>query len=111
MNMHHAFYDPELPAGFQDADFEMRALEDAGNEHHRRIKKSAALRSSDPEAAARVCPHGGGYSVPGIAADRNNDPRANTGDVGFRCYDCGSFLSSDPWDNPTVIAPCEIDPS
>lgn len=27
-------YDPELPAGFQDADFEMRELEELGNRAH-----------------------------------------------------------------------------
>ena len=32
-------HDPELPDGFQDADFEMRALEEEGNRFHREEKK------------------------------------------------------------------------
>ena len=56
-------YDPEMPAGFQDADFEMRDLEEAAN-------RSAALRKaghcdhgwSGPQAdkpGRRICHHCG----------------------------------------------------
>ena len=36
-------HDPELPDGFQDADFEMRALEEEGNRLHREEKKKKTL--------------------------------------------------------------------
>jgi hypothetical protein len=37
-------YDPELPAGFQDADFEMRELEEAGRRWNERRKRNAKRR-------------------------------------------------------------------
>lgn len=45
-------YDPELPAGFRDADFEMRDLEAAG-------RRSARLRRKG------LCDHGWRQSYPG----------------------------------------------
>lgn len=53
-------YDPELPAGLQDADFEMRDLQAAG-------ARDARLRK------AGRCPHG--WSGPKGAQ--------------FECYNCG----------------------
>lgn len=61
-------YDPELPAGFQDADFEMRELEEAAN-------RAARLRDQG------ICVH----------------DRFRTFDTGeARCGDCGvTFLSEE----------------
>jgi|10_taG_2_1085330.scaffolds.fasta_scaffold21191_9 hypothetical protein len=102
-------YDPELPNGFQDADFEMREMEAQGREHRRKVNRSQALRDEGKwDEAAEACPHSGGYSSPSKAAERADDPRKD--EKGFRCGTCGSFLSGDPWEDYTIIAACEIEP-
>lgn len=105
-------YDPEMPAGFQDADFEMRELQ----EEARRVesierKVHRLIAEGRKEEAARLCEHRShGYSTPGLAAEAENDPRAK--EHGYRCTSCGSFLDSCPWENYDsyrVIAACEIE--
>lgn len=103
-------YDPELPAGFQDADFEQRELEEAGRVYGARKKASELARESgDLKSAAVLCPHGGGYPLDSDAAENSGDPGA--GEHGYRCSDCGSRLSESPFSNdgPTeVLVPCEF---
>ena len=92
------------------ADVEQAELEAAGREYGRRVRRSAALRDSDPMAAARACPHGSGYPLNRPAAHHNNDPRA--GEDGFRCTSCGSVLDGNPmFGMSTVRVPCEIEPA
>jgi len=40
-------YDPELPAGFQDADFDLREFEEAVRAARRRAKREA-VKAADP---------------------------------------------------------------
>jgi len=80
-------------------------MEEQGREFSQRLKNSKRLRSTDKMAAAKACPHGGGYSTPSIVG--KDDPRNDQ--EGFRCLDCGSFLSADPWEDYTIIAPCELE--
>jgi hypothetical protein len=60
----------------------------------------------DFDAAAEECPHDGGYPLKSPAAEWNRDPHA--GEPGVRCHDCGSRLTTWPWHNGRVIAPCEF---
>lgn len=104
-----SFYDPELPNGLQEADFEQREMEEQGREYHRKLTKSGHLRDEGKwDEAAQACPHGAGYGSPSQAAERADDPRKD--EKGFRCCDCGSFLSADPWEDYTIMAACELAP-
>jgi hypothetical protein len=100
-------YDPELPAGFQDADFEQRAFEEESRVFVANLRRSEKLRASGKLAeAADACPHGGGFPLDSLAARNDNDP--NAGEDGYRCRDCGSRLSASPWDGGYVTVPCEV---
>lgn len=68
-------YDPELPAGFQDADFEMRSLQ-------AQARRDAALRKKG------ICTHGWVQGPPGP----ESEPRTN-----WKCLDCGQEFDVDPW--------------
>ena len=97
-------YDPELPAGYQDADIEQAEFIEQSRRYASRLR--ASRRATDPAKQARLCPHGGGYPLKSIAAERAADPRH--GEDGFRCSDCGSVLSGDPWDEDVkVLYPSE----
>jgi hypothetical protein len=102
-------YDPDVPGGFQDADFDQRELEARGAEFGRARKRSESYRDAgDLPRAAAACPHGGGYPLDSEAARRDNDPRA--GQDGQRCSDCGSVLSAFPFETTEpvrVIHPCD----
>ena len=101
-------YDPELPNGFQDADFDQRDLEEAGRDFSRRHRRMRALRAAGRLVdAAAACPHGGGYPLNSNAARDVSDPRA--GEIGFRCEDCGSVLASYER-GAAVLVPCELAP-
>ena len=90
--------DPELPNGYQDADFEMRELYAAGARSSRGDKAMRRLRAAGrlTEAAA-ACTHGGGWNTDGQHAERIGDPRA--GEHGMRCDACGSYWAeaADLW--------------
>jgi len=64
-------YDPELPAGYQDADFEMRELEEMGN-------RAARLR------AKGICTHG---HVQGFTR--------RDGSTGTKCLNCPVIFKND----------------
>ena len=64
-------YDPELPAGLQDADFEMRELEATA-------KRAAALR------AKGICTHGHSQGF----------TRSN-GSKGTKCLNCPAIFADD----------------
>lgn len=104
-------FDPELPNGFQDADFEMRELEAAGRVAYRGFKAMRRLRAEGKLAeAAKCCSHGAGYPTNSPAAENDGDPRS--GQRGYRCSDCGSFFAGvdDLWRlrvKPEATAPCE----
>jgi hypothetical protein len=105
--------DPELPGGFQDADFEMRELYAAGARAARGHKAMMRLRAAGQMAeASRACQHGSGYNTDGGCATFLHDPRA--GQAGMRCSDCGSFFEDarslyDMRDDPeSVTVPCEF---
>jgi len=105
--------DPELPGGYQDADFEMRELYAAGARAARGHKAMIRLRAEGKLAeAARACQHGSGYNTDGEFARVQHDPRA--GQPGMRCFDCGSYFEDarnlyDMRDDPaSVTAPCEF---
>lgn len=66
-------HDPELPAGMQDADFELRALEDSA-------RLAAALRRRGR------CPHLSIGGPPGPP----QAPRSN-----WICYDCGKIFPTE----------------
>lgn len=91
-----------------DADMEQAALVAAGARYARRQRQSVRLRAAgDLAGAARACPHGGGYPLRSLAAQRSNDPAA--GQEGVRCDGCGSRLSDFPFNGEcTVLVPCEI---
>lgn len=75
-------YDPELPNGFQDADFEMRELEQSARAIHR------------AEKVHGICFHNG---TVGLGADgKAHYPEAEglTGDQ-RKCWDCGRVFDSD----------------
>lgn len=98
-------FDPELPGGFQDDDFDQRDLEEAGRDNFRRFRRMLKLRADGKLAeAAATCPHSGGYPLASLAATHHKDPRA--GERGFRCADCGSVLSSHER-GAAVLVPCE----
>lgn len=106
-------YDPELPGGFQDADFEMRALYEAGARSARGRKAMLRLRAEGQlDEAARACSHGCGYDTDSPCARTIGDPRA--GQPGMRCSDCGSYFEDarslyDMRDDPeSVTVPCEF---
>jgi len=66
-------YDEELPGGFQDADFEQRALEDAAN-------ASAARRRRG------ICDHGWTQGPPG---------QASSPTTVWTCLDCGKVFQTE----------------
>ena len=98
-------YDPE--AIYQDADFEQQDFEQQGRDYTRREREARRLYlAGDDGAAAAMCPHGAGYTLNMPAADHSRDPFA--GEDGWRCRDCGSRLSADPWNDGRVTVPCEL---
>lgn len=98
--------DPELPNGFQDADFDQRDLEAAGNRYYRKMKRSEQLRESgDLMASALACPHSWSYPLKSIAATNAKDRRS--GEAGVRCLNCFSVLSGQPWSDHHIVHPCE----
>jgi hypothetical protein len=102
------YRDPELPNGFQDADFEQRELEAAGNRVSRQLSRMERLKADGRlKDAAEACSHSWGHGSPSLAAERENDPRAK--EHGWRCYHCGSFLDRAPWTRDAIVLyPCEI---
>ena len=71
-----SMYDPELPAGYQDADFEMRELEARGN-------RAARLR------AKGICTHG---HVQGGDFDNPDKPSE------VKCLNCpATFPTMNEW--------------
>lgn len=89
-----------------DSDMEQAQFEAEGNRLAAlKAKSDKALAEGDKEAAANLCPHGGGYPLDSPAAHNNDDP--NAGEDGVRCYDCGSRLSAFVWDGGKVLIPCE----
>lgn len=96
---------------YGDADFEQAEFERQGREFSLRLHQAKLLyREGNLEAAARKCPHGGGFPLDSIAASEGTtgfgaDP--NAGEDGYRCCDCGSRLSASPWDGGQVTVPCE----
>jgi hypothetical protein len=102
-------YDPELPRGFQEADFEQYELEQAGREYSARARASEKARAQgDLQKAAELCPHGGGYPLDSLAAKNSNDPRA--GEKGDRCCDCGSVVSEVCNPEAEILVPCDWRP-
>jgi hypothetical protein len=102
-------YDEELPAGFQDADFEQRDFEEQSARFASRERNSAKLRAEgNLPAAAKACPHGWGWPLDSLAAEHENDP--NAGEDGWRCGDCGSRLDRSAFDNGMLVVPCEVPP-
>lgn len=90
-----------------DADMLQAQYEAEGNAYALRQHQSELLRrEGNYEAAARKCPHGGGYPLDSPAAENENDP--NSGEEGVRCYDCGSRLSTWAWAGGVVVVPCEV---
>jgi hypothetical protein len=80
------YYDEELPAGFQDADFEQREMEELGNQ-------IAALERKG------ICTHG--HTV-GLGADGVAHYPEAEGLVGQqrKCSDCGEvFADDDDWND------------
>lgn len=96
---------------YGDGDYEQAALEAAGRECSRRLRESSKhLEAGDLMAAAKACPHAGGYPLKSLAARNASDPRE--GEPGIRCHDCNSVVDSYPWDvngpdNVGIIHPCE----
>ncbi len=66
------YRDPELPAGFQNADFEMRELEEMGN------REAKAKQQGK-------CAHGWRQGKPGMAAPKDDDIQT--------CLDCGKVAT------------------
>lgn len=106
------FDDEALAVERLDADLEQAELEAAGREFARSLGRMHALRAAgDDMGAAKACEHGGGYPLDSLAASEGTcghvDPFA--GGRGWRCRDCGSRLSSPPWEEDyTILAPCEM---
>lgn len=103
-------YSDEMEAIEQErwaADCEQADLESLGRQNSRAHRLSGRYaESGDFARAAAVCPHGSGYPLNSLAASNDNDPRE--GQTGFRCTDCGSVLSADPFDfDFEVLFPCE----
>jgi hypothetical protein len=78
-------YDPELPRGFQDADFDLRDLE---------------ARAREVQAARRrgICDHGwnqGPYQGAGVHPFWQGPADAPVGS--FFCFHCKAVLVSDPF--------------
>lgn len=83
-------YDPELPAGFQDADLEQAAFEAESDRYWRRVKRAKRLQAEGHQSeAAEACPHGAVQGLKGSGAI--GDPRH--GEDGYRCRDCGHVVS------------------
>lgn len=104
-------YDPELPAGFQDADIEQAEFEAESNRFwHDRKLSDRLYNDGELDRAASICPHGGGYPLDSLAAQYANDPGVNG--EGWRCNDCGSRMSGETLARDArVIIPCEYRPS
>lgn len=110
------YHDPEIPAGYQDADLEQAEFERQSREFDARMRKMRILRANgELRAAAQACTHSWGYPLDSEAAVHANDPR--TGEEGWRCNHCGSALVEDPFlygadyaGNCPIIAPCELPP-
>lgn len=93
-----------------DADIEQAQFEEESRRFWDRVKMMKGLYGEGklPEAAS-TCPHGGGYPLDSLAANYNDDP--NEGENGWRCCDCGSRLSTAPFEGEAkVLVPCEIGP-
>lgn len=76
-------YDPELPAGFQDADFEVRDLEAAAADHRRLRRQGYCTHQS---GQGPRCTDGCGTTFPSVEALWQAEPlpmtcRACSGDV------------------------------
>lgn len=83
-------YDPEVPAGFQDADMEQAAFEAESDRYYGRVKRVKRLQAGGLLAeAAEVCPHGAVQGLKGSGAI--GDPRH--GEDGYRCRDCGNVVT------------------
>ena len=77
-------YDEELPNGFQDADFEMRELEELGNRIARLERKG-------------ICQHGAvvGYKYPAVYYEQEHMAPGE-----MLCHGCGAiFQGDDAWDS------------
>lgn len=99
-------WDPEAPAGFQDGDFEMRELEEAGARASAKVRIMRKLRAAGHLlAAADMCPHGWCYQLDSPAAEEANDPRA--GESGYRCKECGSVLTDIFVEGAPILHPCD----
>jgi hypothetical protein len=85
-------YDEE--AVIQDADIEMAELVEGGIIYYQRLQAS---KKAAGEERVRLCPHGGGYILDSLAAEREGDPRA--GEEGYRCSDCRGVLSAFPYED------------
>jgi hypothetical protein len=110
--MEGGWFDSEaIEAERMDADIEMAELEARGNSIYRRMKRAKALFvAGDIAAAARACPHQGGYPLRSQAAQNSGDPAFGVSDW-VRCNDCGSVLTSFPWNGAaTVVEPCSFKP-
>jgi len=98
-------YDPD-DIFYGDVDMEQAVLDAAGQEAARGYQRMRNLRAVGKlAAAARACPHGGGYPLASMAAVNVADP--NSSEEGWRCSVCGSRLDKHPWDGGAVIVPCE----
>jgi hypothetical protein len=95
-----------------DADMEMAQLEAAGRSASKRAKCMRALRAAGRlDEAAAACTHGSGAPLRSICSSEGTsgwgiDP--NAGEDGWRCHDCGSRLSDEPWVGGRVVTPCEV---
>jgi hypothetical protein len=81
--------DPELPAGFQDADFEMRDLENRAREVQRLEKLGH-------------CQHGSqvGHVSPAVYYLQEHITAGQ-----HICWDCGAIFEGNPWEGQRLVEP------
>ena len=96
-----------LMSFYSDGDIETWELRAVAGERDAMRRESRQLEAAgDLEAAARACPHGGGYGLRGLAAERAGDPRA--GEAGERCHDCNSVVDDlMNGDRAAILHACE----